>query len=571
MRNARFGEASELASAVLASAANAPRHFTADLRRFAVEQGRPALLSAVDSTLGKLVPVSAAVALLETGRSTEARVLLERHIEEFHHDSEYLALLSRAYRVEGLVEHALWYADRAHVAQAVLSPQVAALESMLIEAGGDPRAVWALGADAGELHIVARLLIRILDRCPAQSADTPPGRLMLATSSLGAGGAERQLAMMCRGLKSDHPDLSVTVVAANLTGRERGDFYLDDVRRSGCAVTDMSARRAPVRRPWRIRKDVWNCLAMLPARLREDIARYCDVILRLRPDVVQAWQDGTVIRAGVAAVLCGVPRLRLAFRSMPVETRGLGHPYFKPVLETLAARPNVLCSNNSHAGAAAYGPYLGIPKEDIRVIQNGIADLDEPALSSELLAKLVDWRGRGADERVLGSVMRLDENKRPILWLDIASRLPGNVLFLIVGDGPAAVSAKEHAKRLGIADRVFFTGYCAAPRRLMQMMDAFMLVSRVEGLPNTIMESQWEGVPVIAANTGGVSEVAAPNASLLIDEAEFESLDSVALKVARFVQDKDALRVHGVEAAKYVRDNFSLSGKVAETLAWFRE
>ena len=99
MRNARFGEASELASAVLASAANAPRHFTADLRRFAVEQGRPALLSAVDSTLGKLVPVSAAVALLETGRSTEARVLLERHIEEFHHDSEYLALLSRAYRV----------------------------------------------------------------------------------------------------------------------------------------------------------------------------------------------------------------------------------------------------------------------------------------------------------------------------------------------------------------------------------------------------------------------------------------------------------------------------------------
>jgi glycosyltransferase involved in cell wall biosynthesis len=65
------------------------------------------------------------------------------------------------------------------------------------------------------------------------------------------------------------------------------------------------------------------------------------------------------------------------------------------------------------------------------------------------------------------------------------------------------------AKKLGISDRVRFLGYLGEDEviRELQTADLFVLPSFVEGLPVSAMEAMAVGVPVIATNIAGTSEL----------------------------------------------------------------
>jgi glycosyltransferase involved in cell wall biosynthesis len=77
----------------------------------------------------------------------------------------------------------------------------------------------------------------------------------------------------------------------------------------------------------------------------------------------------------------------------------------------------------------------------------------------------------------------------------------------LAGDGPNRAEMEQLSLQLGIRDRVTFTGDTDQVASLLASSDIFVLPSRYESLPLSIIEAMRAGLPVIATNVGGVSEL----------------------------------------------------------------
>jgi glycosyltransferase involved in cell wall biosynthesis len=80
-------------------------------------------------------------------------------------------------------------------------------------------------------------------------------------------------------------------------------------------------------------------------------------------------------------------------------------------------------------------------------------------------------------------------------------------ILLLVGDGPERRNLELQAQEMGIAGHVVFAGLSNEPKKLLEVMDLFVLPSRGEGLPLALLEAMAAGVPVMATDVGGNREV----------------------------------------------------------------
>ncbi|ARE41236.1 putative glycosyltransferase [Rhodovulum sp. P5] len=103
---------------------------------------------------------------------------------------------------------------------------------------------------------------------------------------------------------------------------------------------------------------------------------------------------------------------------------------------------------------------------------------------------------------------------------------------MIFGSGPLEAETRALARDLGLSELEIVTG-TTAPEDLYGRLDLLLLMSRVEGVPNTLIEAQACGLPVAACDVGGVGEAMlrrGPAAGLLMapDIAPGDAADSLA-------------------------------------------
>ncbi|GAB2947563.1 hypothetical protein GCM10027280_40350 [Micromonospora polyrhachis] len=94
-----------------------------------------------------------------------------------------------------------------------------------------------------------------------------------------------------------------------------------------------------------------------------------------------------------------------------------------------------------------------------------------------------------------------------LAWL-IAAGLP--VRLVHVGDGRFRHQLEQLAVRLGMADRVEFTGALPAGEAIRRQLDAadlFVMPSRTEGLPRALIEAMARALPAIGTTAGGIPEL----------------------------------------------------------------
>ena len=84
-----------------------------------------------------------------------------------------------------------------------------------------------------------------------------------------------------------------------------------------------------------------------------------------------------------------------------------------------------------------------------------------------------------------------------------AKQKPQAVL-LLVGDGELKEQAEQKVARLGLSDRVVFTGLRTDVHRVMQAMDLFLMPSLYEGFPLVGVEAQTTGLPLVVST--GITE-----------------------------------------------------------------
>jgi glycosyltransferase involved in cell wall biosynthesis len=116
-----------------------------------------------------------------------------------------------------------------------------------------------------------------------------------------------------------------------------------------------------------------------------------------------------------------------------------------------------------------------------------------------------------------------------------------DVKFLILGDGKLRSLLQTRITAMGLERHVFLLGYRNDVLSIMANADAFVLPSRVEGLPGVILEAFYCEVPVVAYNVGGISEVVQNNKTGWLVEKDREQDFVVALKEALTHQEKVTL------------------------------
>jgi glycosyltransferase involved in cell wall biosynthesis len=110
----------------------------------------------------------------------------------------------------------------------------------------------------------------------------------------------------------------------------------------------------------------------------------------------------------------------------------------------------------------------------------------------------------------LGCVARLDPAaKGQDLLIQVLSQSkwrarPIEVNFY--GTGPCEQSLKDMASRLQV-ERIHFRGHTADVRRIWEENHLFVLPSRYEGLPLSLVEAMWCGRPAVVTDIGGNAEM----------------------------------------------------------------
>jgi teichuronic acid biosynthesis glycosyltransferase TuaC len=184
---------------------------------------------------------------------------------------------------------------------------------------------------------------------------------------------------------------------------------------------------------------------------------------------------------------------------------------------------------------------LNIPPERIAVLRNGV-DLN----LFDVMDRAPLRRELGLSRQTLLSVGHLLFDKGHHLVIEALQLLP-DVDLIIVGDGHFGRELKELASSLGVANRITWTGtisqrdmrryYCAA--------DATVLASRIEGMPNAVLESLACGTPVIATAVGGIPEIVnSPAAGVLMESRTAASIASAYRRLMQSHSDPGAVRRH---------------------------
>lgn len=107
-------------------------------------------------------------------------------------------------------------------------------------------------------------------------------------------------------------------------------------------------------------------------------------------------------------------------------------------------------------------------------------------------------------EVLVGHVGRFSPQKNHLFLIDIFYELQKktNAKLMLVGNdhGDIAEQVKEKISRLGINDKVIFTGLRSDVADILQAMDVFVFPSNYEGLPVTMVEAQASGLPCLISD-----------------------------------------------------------------------
>ena len=155
---------------------------------------------------------------------------------------------------------------------------------------------------------------------------------------------------------------------------------------------------------------------------------------------------------------------------------------------------------------------LGADPEKIEVLHNGV-DLDRFKPLSGVKEEMRKKLGISEDSCVVLTVRRMVYKKGIDTLLEsaeVAVKKNPKLVFVVVGKGPDFEEVKEKIVQLGMQRNLRLTGFVSDGDLpfYYNVADLFALPSKSgEGLPLVALEAMACGLPVIATNVGGTSEV----------------------------------------------------------------
>jgi L-malate glycosyltransferase len=246
------------------------------------------------------------------------------------------------------------------------------------------------------------------------------------------------------------------------------------------------------------------------------------IFSELHPDVVHLHNPTPTVYAAVAARMAGVPSI--------VSTR-----------HSLAGRPRRLVVEMKYAVAATCCDWIvgiceataenirsihSVPKRKIVRVYNGAKPLQQIARDR--------WPFKNGFTLVY--VGRLEPVKNHTLLLQAfrvaLASMPGLRLWM-VGDGSEREKLKRLTAELGISTEVKFWGQQLDVAPFFSAADAFIMSSKSEGLPMSLLQAFSVGLPAIVTDVGGMAEaVRLAQAGVIVSPADPSAMAAAILRLA---------------------------------------
>ena len=196
-------------------------------------------------------------------------------------------------------------------------------------------------------------------------------------------------------------------------------------------------------------------------------------------------------------------------------------------------------------------------EENLHVVHNGVRDIPASLRAQPEL--------NTGDVRIV-STARFESPKDHATLLRALAALSHQPWELnLIGDGPLEPAVRLLADVLGIAGRVRFLGYQREPERVLAGAQLFVLSSRSEAFPRSVLEAMRAGLPVVASDVGGVREaVADGREGLLVPPGSARALSAA---LAALITSPARRRELGAAARVAFESRFRVDRMIERTTA----
>jgi glycosyltransferase involved in cell wall biosynthesis len=195
------------------------------------------------------------------------------------------------------------------------------------------------------------------------------------------------------------------------------------------------------------------------------------------------------------------------------------------------------------------------------VIHNGISPPGIPADRNTLQGTF------GIDPKtpVIGAIARLATQKNPLAILKTAKRIEDrghDIATVLIGSGPLAEECQRFVDHNNLTN-VYFPGFRDDVLELLPDFDVFVLPSKFEGFPLTVLECMHVGVPIVAHDVGGVAEAINDGETGFIDPPEAAD-DRFTDRVEALLENPKRRQRMGCRARQVAATRFTAERMVGE-------
>ena len=258
-------------------------------------------------------------------------------------------------------------------------------------------------------------------------------------------------------------------------------------------------------------------------------------IKEIKPDIVHCHSSKAGVIGRLAAKRRGVKKIFYtphAYSFLVPEFSGKKKFLFVQIEKFLSrfSTTQTFCVSIGEMQAALE---VNLDKTDkFQVIYNGLPEIDLPSKET-IRAQL----GLEKTVVVIGNNARMSEQKNPMFFMEIAQKMirqNANWHFVWAGDGQLMPLFQSFIKQNGLEKNIHLLGERPDSETVVTAYDIFLTTSQYEGLPYAPIEAMRAGVPILATNVVGNSELVIEGKNgYLIDLEWSKSVEEKLYKAAK--------------------------------------
>lgn len=295
------------------------------------------------------------------------------------------------------------------------------------------------------------------------------------------------------------------------------------------------------------------------------------LIKQFKPDIIHLNSSKTSILGSIAAKKCKNCKVVYTAHGFVFnESMSILKKWLYVSLERYTAKFKDMIITVSDFDKLAGEKHKIAPSNKIITVHNGIKIGQHNILSKEEARKELEIPQKYT---VIGTISNYYPTKalyRLIEAAKIVSENCSNCKFALIGEGPEQEKLEELINTYKLNNN-FFLGSIDNAITHLKAFDIFVLPSKKEGLPYTILEAMEAEVPIIATAVGGVPEIIinGENGFLvqsgLTKETDSETINQLAEKIKYYMANPNIAEIFANKATRRLAASFTLEKMVRET------